>query len=91
MISTGKGDVLTFINKSASGVFEPETISILVGAFDDAWKSVLSSGAPFAEERYQQIAREISEEQARTATPAVAASTDFPKTVIKASIGYARG
>jgi hypothetical protein len=35
--------------------FDPETIQILVGAFDDAWKVVQASGAPFASERYVEI------------------------------------
>ncbi|MGB6540079.1 MAG: hypothetical protein WBF03_04285 [Xanthobacteraceae bacterium] len=39
--------------------FDPETIQILVGAFDDAWKAVQASGAPFASERYVETAREI--------------------------------
>ena len=51
--------VLRFIRKSAAGVFDPETVALLVGAFDDAWESLLSSGAPFAQERYQETAREI--------------------------------
>jgi hypothetical protein len=51
--------VLRFIRKSAAGVFDPETVSLLVGAFDDAWESLISSGAPFAQDRYQATAREI--------------------------------
>ena len=30
----------------ADGVFDPETIHILVGAFDAAWEAVQTSGAP---------------------------------------------
>jgi hypothetical protein len=41
------------------GVFDPQAVSVLVAAFDSAWASVQSSGAPFAEERYQEAAREI--------------------------------
>jgi hypothetical protein len=37
--------------------FDP--IQILVVAFDDAWKVVQASGAPFASERYVEIARGI--------------------------------
>jgi hypothetical protein len=43
----------------ADGVFDPETIEILVRAFEDAWKAVQTSGAPFAEERYVEIARQV--------------------------------
>jgi hypothetical protein len=39
--------------------FDPETIQVLVEAFDDAWKTVHASGAPFASERYVEIVREI--------------------------------
>jgi len=39
--------------------FDPETLLILVGAFDDAWKAVETSGAPFASERYAETARQI--------------------------------
>ena len=49
-IQRGEGvKMLTLIGKAAPGVFEPEVVSILVGAFDDAWASVLASGASFAE------------------------------------------
>ena len=51
--------MLRFIRKSASGVFDPESVTILIGAFDDAWNTVISSHAPFAEEWYQAAAREI--------------------------------
>lgn len=36
-----------------------DAIQILVVAFDDAWKVVQASGAPFASERYVEIARGI--------------------------------
>ena len=49
----------TFITSNAEGVFDPEAINILVGAFDDAWQSLTASGAPFAEERYRDNARLI--------------------------------
>ena len=41
------------------GVFSPEEIRTLVAAFDAAWASVKSSGAPFSEDRYQAAGREI--------------------------------
>ena len=41
------------------GVFDPDAISILADAFDDAWRTLMSSGAPFAEERYRETARLI--------------------------------
>jgi hypothetical protein len=37
----------------------PEEIRTLVEAFDDAWTSLQSSGAPFAEPAYQETARDI--------------------------------
>ena len=43
----------------ADGVFDPETIQILVGAFDSAWASVQTSGSPLTSERYSEIARQI--------------------------------
>jgi hypothetical protein len=41
------------------GVFSPEDVRILVAAFDSAWSSVKSSGAPFSEESRQEAARTI--------------------------------
>jgi hypothetical protein len=43
----------------AEGVFAPEDVSILVAAFDSAWASVRSSGAPFSEPDYEERARAI--------------------------------
>jgi hypothetical protein len=43
----------------ADGVFDPETIHILVGAFDAAWEAVQTSGAPVASERYIEFVRQI--------------------------------
>jgi hypothetical protein len=51
--------VRAFITSNAEGVFDPEAINILVDAFDDAWQSLIASGAPFAEERYRDKARLI--------------------------------
>jgi hypothetical protein len=36
---------------AADRVFDPETIQILVAAFDEAWQAVQTSGAYFASER----------------------------------------
>lgn len=41
------------------GTFDPDDIRILGAAFDAAWTTVQSSGAPFSEERYSERAREI--------------------------------
>jgi len=41
------------------GTFDPDEVRILVAAFDAAWASVQASGAPFAEPKYQDTAREI--------------------------------
>jgi hypothetical protein len=41
------------------GTFGPDEVRVLVAAFDAAWTSVKTSGAPFAEPRYQDTAREI--------------------------------
>jgi hypothetical protein len=41
------------------GAFQPDEVRILVAAFDDAWASVRTSGAPFAEPAYQETARDI--------------------------------
>ena len=47
----------------AERVFDPETIKLLVEAFDSAWASLQSSGAPIAEERYTDSARDIIAKQ----------------------------
>jgi hypothetical protein len=39
--------------------FDPETVDVLAGAFEDAWRAVVSSGSPLAKPRYQNAAREI--------------------------------
>jgi hypothetical protein len=41
------------------GAFDPETVQILVGAFDDAWKSLRARAAPVAAADYANVAREI--------------------------------
>ena len=45
--------------KAFGAVFDPPTVHILIGAFDDAWTSLQNSGAPFAAENYAERAREI--------------------------------
>jgi hypothetical protein len=39
--------------------FDPDTVRILVAAFDHAWASVEASGAPFSTKDYAENAREI--------------------------------
>lgn len=48
-----------FITQYAPGVFLPEAVLILTGAFDDAWGRLQVSGAPFAGEEYALAARTI--------------------------------
>ncbi len=43
----------------ADGAFDPETIQILVAAFDAALDSVQTSGSPFASEKNIEITRRI--------------------------------
>jgi hypothetical protein len=43
----------------ADRAFDPETIQILIAAFDDAWKAVQASSVPFTSERYVELARQI--------------------------------
>jgi hypothetical protein len=48
-----------FIRQYADGVFEPEAVRILSGAFDDAWAMVQASKALFATEKYAPAGRTI--------------------------------
>ena len=51
--------MLKLIAEIAPGpVFDPETVDVLVGAFDDAWKSAQVSGALIAREDHTARARE---------------------------------
>jgi len=43
----------------ADGVFDPETIEILAGAFDATWRSVRASGVPLADKKCCEILREL--------------------------------
>ena len=48
-----------FIKAFGTGaVFDPATVHIMTGAFDDAWASLTKSGAPFAAEKHAETARE---------------------------------
>ena len=52
--------MLTFIDEyGPEAGFDPATLQIVGGAFDEAWKSLQTSGAPFAAERYITTARDI--------------------------------
>jgi hypothetical protein len=48
-----------FVNKFAEGVFDPETVQILTGAFDEAWARVQTSNAPYAAGDYVLAGRTI--------------------------------
>ena len=50
--------MLQKIAEYGEGAFAPEEVRILVAAFDAAWPSVLSSGAPFAQPAYHERARD---------------------------------
>ena len=52
--------MITLVNSlEAEGVFDRDAIRLLAGAFDDAWQQLTASGARFADERQQEMAREI--------------------------------
>ena len=61
--TTGPGAAATVLKLvsalGADRVFDPETIQILVGAFDEAWKTVQASATPFTSERSTETARQI--------------------------------
>jgi hypothetical protein len=48
-----------FVNQFADGVFDPETVSILADACDDAWRRVEASKAPYSSEEYAVAGRVI--------------------------------
>jgi len=50
--------MLNFIKEHADGVFDPESLAVLVAAFDDAWAQVLRSGVTFGTEREKARLRE---------------------------------
>ena len=39
--------------------FDPETVTLLIGAFDIAWKCVKTSGSEYSLEKYSSATREI--------------------------------
>jgi hypothetical protein len=45
--------------KAADTVFDPDTVDIMVGAFDDAWASLVNKGATFAKENNAKTTRQI--------------------------------
>jgi hypothetical protein len=52
--------MITLVNSlEAEGVFDRDAIRLLAGAFDDAWQQIIAGGAQFANERQQEMAREI--------------------------------
>jgi hypothetical protein len=50
--------MLAFIAKSGKA-FDPQTRRLIMAAFDDAWASLIASGAPFAKDDYASVGREI--------------------------------
>jgi len=44
---------------AGDGVFDPETVRIMGGAFDDAWQSLQASGATFGRDRYDPPLQEL--------------------------------
>jgi hypothetical protein len=48
-----------FIKQYADGAFDPEVMSILEDAFEDAWHRLESSKAPYGNEEYAPAARTI--------------------------------
>jgi hypothetical protein len=53
----------SFVEEFAPGVFSPEDVSLLTDAFDDAWRRVQASKAPYAAEEYTRAARTILAKQ----------------------------
>lgn len=49
----------TEANADAGTLFDPETVDILVGAFDDAWHSVTSSGVDLTSEKKIELVRTV--------------------------------
>jgi hypothetical protein len=48
-----------FLQQFVDRAFEPEAVTILTGAFDDAWKSIEASQAPWAADDYALAGRTI--------------------------------
>jgi hypothetical protein len=51
--------VRSFIKQYANGVFDRAVTSILEDAFEDAWRRVVASDAPYAHQEYVAAARAI--------------------------------
>ena len=52
-----------FIEQFAEGVFGPEDIGLMQTAFDDAWRRVQVSNAPYGAEEYASAGRAILAKQ----------------------------
>ena len=48
-----------FLQQFANGVFRPDEISVLEDAFEDAWRRIEQSKAPWASEDYSTAGRTI--------------------------------
>jgi hypothetical protein len=48
-----------FVKQYAEGTFDPKVLSILEDAFEDAWRRVQASKAPYANEEYASAGRAI--------------------------------
>jgi hypothetical protein len=48
-----------FLKQYAAGAFDPATTSILEDAFEDAWRRVVASNAPYAHQEYVAAGRTI--------------------------------
>jgi hypothetical protein len=57
--SRGQRVVRGFLKRFANGIFRPDEISILEDAFEDAWRRVEQSKAPWASDDYSTAGRAI--------------------------------
>jgi hypothetical protein len=51
--------VRAFIKQYAAGAFDPATTSILEDAFEDAWRRVVASNAPYGQQEYVAAGRAV--------------------------------
>jgi len=58
-MSSGRSAVRGFVKQYAEGTFDPKVLSILEDAFEDAWRRVQASKAPYANEEYASAGRAI--------------------------------
>ena len=49
----------SFIKQHADGAFDPAVISILEDAFEDAWRRLQASNAPYSAKEYASVGRAI--------------------------------